>query len=56
MILTDTHVINNDDLMGTLVFFGNNEQEYEKWFNQSKPITPIYFDSEELEDEVVYDE
>lgn len=56
MILTDTKVINNDDLIGTLVFFGTDEKEYEKWFKQDKPITPIYFNSEEMEDGVVYDE
>lgn len=56
MILIDTQVINNDDLTGAIVFFGNNEKEYEKWCNQTKPITPIYFDSQELEDGVVYDE
>lgn len=56
MILVDTKMISNDDLVGTLVFFGNNEKEYEKWFKQTKPITPVYFNSEELEDGVVYDE
>ncbi len=56
MILIDTEVINNDDLVGTLVYFGDNEREYEKWFKQPKPITPVYFNSEELEDGVVYDE
>ncbi len=56
MILVDTHIINNNDLIGTLAFFGHNEREYEEWFEQSKPITPIYFNSEELEDGVVYDE
>lgn len=56
MILIDTKMISNDDLVGTLVFFGNNKAEYEKWFKQSRPITPVYFNSEELEDGVVYDE
>lgn len=56
MILIDTKVVNSNDLIGTLVFFGADETEYKKWFNQNKPITPIYFNSEELEDGVVYDE
>lgn len=56
MIMVDTKIIDNDDLIGTLVFFGSDEKEYKKWFNQHKPITPIYFNSEEIEDGVVYDE
>ena len=31
-------------------------QEYDSWFMQPKPITPIYNDKEELEDMAVYDE
>lgn len=56
MILVDTRVIDNNDVIGTLVFWGHDEKEHEKWFMQTKPITPIYFNSEELEDGVVYDE
>lgn len=56
MILVDTRVIDNNDVIGTLVLWGHDEKEHEKWFMQTKPITPIYFNSEELEDGVVYDE
>lgn len=56
MLLTNTRIINNNDLVGTLVFFGDNEEEYQQWFKQPGAITPVYFDSEELEDGVVYDE
>ncbi|MCM1134473.1 MAG: hypothetical protein NC400_02760 [Clostridium sp.] len=58
MILVDTKVIaDGGDLEGTLVYFGKAEtEEYEGWFRQTKPITPIYFNSTELGDDVVYDE
>ena len=56
MILTDTKIIDNNDLIGKLVFFGDNQEDYVKWFKQKKPMKPIYFNSEELEDGVVYDE
>lgn len=53
MILTDTKILPNDDLEGILVYFGDSStKEYEDWFNQSKPITPVYFSSEDD----VYDE
>lgn len=43
--------------LGKLVFCGDvQNQEYDSWFMQSKPITPIYNDKEELEDMAVYDE
>lgn len=42
---------------GRLVFFGDEQnQEYDGWFMQPKPITPIYNDRDELEDMAVYDE
>lgn len=57
MILTDSELTESNDVQGTLVYFGDgNSEEYHKWFNQNKPITPVYFDSAELEDGVVYDE
>lgn len=56
MVLTDTKVVDGDDVIGTLAFFGDNDKEYEKLFKQSRPITPLYFNSEELEDGIVYDE
>lgn len=56
-ILIDTRIIDNDDLIGTLVYFGQgDEEDCDKWFKQSKPITPIYFNSEEILYGVVYDE
>lgn len=57
MILLDTELLADNDVEGTLVYFGNgNTEEYTKWFKQDKAITPIFFDSAELEDGVVYDE
>lgn len=57
MILLDTILLPNKDIEGTLVYFGSgNTEEYTNWFKQEKPITPVYFDSAELEDGVVYDE
>ena len=45
------------DTEGTLVFFGNKQtKDYDKWFMQEKPITPIHHTSVELEENVVYDE
>lgn len=42
---------------GKLVFCGDvQDQEYDSWFMQPKPITPIYHDKDELEDMAVYDE
>lgn len=43
--------------MGKLVFCGDvQDQEYDGWFMQPKPIKPIYNDKYELEDMAVYDE
>lgn len=56
MLLVNTRIIDNDDLIGTLVFFGDNEEEYQQWFKQPGAITPIYFNSEEILYGVVYDE
>ena len=57
MILLDTKVLSDNDIEGTLVYFGNgNTEEYTRWFKQERAITPIFFDSAELEDGVVYDE
>ena len=57
MILLDTELLANNDVEGTLVYFGSgNTEEYTKWFEQDKAITPVFFNSAELEDGVVYDE
>lgn len=57
IILTDTKLLPNNDIQGKLVYYGpGNTEEYTKWFTQKKAITPIYFDSTELEDGIVYDE
>lgn len=48
---------NIDDKVGTLVFLGNRRtKNYNKWFNQDKPITPIHHTCEELEENVDVDE
>lgn len=61
-----SHIINKymilvydkeDDEEGTLVFIGNKQnKEYDSWFMQEKPITPIHHTSMDLEENVVYDE
>lgn len=46
-----------DSKTGKLVFCGDvQNKEYDSWFMQPKPITPIYNDKDELEDMAVYDE
>ena len=48
---------NDDDDEGTLVFIGSRRnREYKKWFNQEKPITPIFHSPWEFEEDVVFDE
>ena len=58
MILTDSKRVEGDDVEGTLVYFGEGEDdEAAKWFMQSeKGITPVFFDSEEVKEGIVYDE
>lgn len=57
MILIDTKLLEDNDVQGTLAYFGKGEtEEYTRWFTQEKAITPVFFDSAELEDGVVYDE
>ena len=59
MVLVDSKILDNDDIEGILAYFGYSEAEYEKWFRQTppaRPITPVFFNSEELMDGVVYDE
>lgn len=42
---------------GKLVYCKDTQdQDYDQWFMQPKPITPIYHDKDELEDMAVYDE
>lgn len=48
---------NTECKIGKLVYFGDSQdKEYDSWFMQPKPITPIYNDKMELEDMIVYDE
>ncbi len=43
--------------IGKLVYCKDiQDKEYDNWFMQPKPITPIFNDREELEDMAVYDE
>lgn len=54
MIIAYDHV---GDKEGTLVFIGDRQnKEYDSWFMQDKPITPIHHTKEELEENVVYDD
>lgn len=42
---------------GRLVYCKDiQDKDYDSWFMQPKPITPIYNDKDELEDMAVYDE
>lgn len=48
---------NETDETDTLVYMGTTQDsDYNKWFYQTKPITPIYNSSEELNSLIVYDE
>lgn len=56
IILLDTKLIDNNDLIGELVYIGDGkDKESDKWFKQSRPITPLYFSSESLRDDISYD-
>ena len=42
---------------GRLVYCKDTQdKDYDNWFMQPKPITPIFHDKDELEDMAVYDE
>lgn len=42
---------------GEIVFIGKEQnEEYDSWFKQKRPITPVFNNREELEDMSVYDE
>ena len=58
IILINTEIVGDTDVEGKLVYCDTicREDEYEKWFHQTQPITTIYFNSEEWEDGIVYDE
>lgn len=57
MILTDSKLLQDNDVEGKLVYFGDgNSEEYTKWFFQNKAITPIFYDSAEYVDGVESDE
>lgn len=56
-LLTDSRLLDDGDVIGTLIYFGEDRtQEYTDLCFQGQPITPIYFNSEEYADGVVYDE
>jgi len=59
--ILDTYMIlvydKTGDKEGTLVFIGKKRtKEYDKWFMQNKPITPIHHTKMNMEGDVVYDE
>ena len=58
IILINTEIVGDTYVEGKLVYCDTicREDEYEKWFHHTQPITPIYFNSEEWEDGIVYDE
>lgn len=57
MILVDAVDLPNNNCEGKLVYAdGVSGCDYDQWLHQSKPITPIYNNAEELEDLVVYHE
>ena len=46
-----------DSREGKLVYCKDTQdKDYDGWFIQPKPITPIFNDKDELEDMAVYDE
>lgn len=48
---------NVGDKEGILVYMNSRQnKEYDKWFKQEKPITPIHHTQMELEENIVYDE
>lgn len=56
-ILLNTVVVSDTDIEGELAYFGDGkDNKYQNWFEQTKPITPLYFSKEDTEDGVVYDE
>ena len=57
-ILRNTRLLDDNDVEGELVYIDNGDkEEFISWFKQSDdPITPVYFDKEELMDGIVYDE
>ena len=59
--ILDTYMIlaydNPGDEEGTLVYIGTKQdKEYDSWFMQDKPITPIYHTDMVLETNYLYDE
>lgn len=57
IILQKTKRVAKDDLEGQLIYFGDGKTpEYDKLFTSGNAITPIYNDSAELLERVVYDE
>lgn len=56
MMLENSKLLMDGDVEGILIFFGDSQEEYTKIFMQNRRITPLYFDSAELVEGVVYDE
>lgn len=57
MLLINSKLLPDGDVEGELVYFGNGDStEYKKWFLSDVAITPLFFDSGEYVDGVVYDE
>ena len=57
MLLLNSTLLPSGDVEGELVYFGDgNTEEYNNWFFTNNSITPLYFDSAEYVDGVVYDE
>ncbi|MCM1092002.1 MAG: hypothetical protein NC092_00190 [Butyrivibrio sp.] len=57
MILQKTKRLSGNDVEGVLTYFGEGgTPEYDSLFTSGNAVTPIYNDSEELAEGVVYDE
>jgi len=57
MLLLNSKLLPSGDVEGELVYFGDGDtEEYNQWFFTDEAITPLYFDSAEYIDGLVYDE
>lgn len=57
ILLLNSELLPDGDVEGELIYFGEGEtDEYTQLFLSGKKITPLYFESAEILEGVVYDE
>lgn len=57
MLLLNSKLLPDGDVEGELIYFGDSDSdEYNNWFFTGNAITPLYFESAECINGVVYDE